>query len=563
LIHFYKRLNILVTVTMSEMSDFEEIPVTAAGDRPVQIVKIDDESEEHNFILDEDALNDILNKDNIKDKPVCIISVAGAFRKGKSFLLNFMLRYLENGASGKWIDPESERDLVGFHWRGGMERDTTGILMWSKVFLVKTPAGKEVAVALVDTQGSFDKNSTVRDCATIFALSLMTSSVLVYNLFNNIQEDDLQHLHYFTEYGRLALEDSGQIPFQKLQFLVRDWQYPYEEQYGRDGGANVLKKCLTVDDKMHPELQALRKGLTSCFSEMSNFLMPHPGRHVATNPNFKGNIKQVDEEFVEHIQDFCPEILSPANLVIKVMGGKEVKAKEIVQYYKSYMEIFKGNTMPEPKSMLEVTIEANNLVSLASAKELYLASMESLCGGEKPYINDQVLDVEHQRIVETALSEFDSRKKLGGEEFSCKYRDQLLQEIEESYNNYKAHNDSKNIFKAANTPITIFVMWSVLYIFSQVTSLLMLYPLANLANLLMWGLVVLGFTWAYTKYSGEISGVGVAIEDCTSKVWDLVFQPIFTKVVEQGTELATKQAMKRMNSVSAKSSPYMETKKGR
>ena len=39
--------------------------------------------------------------------------------------------------------------------------------------------------------------------------------------------------------------------------------------------------------------------------------------------------------------------------------------------------------MPEPKSMLEVTIEANNLVSLASAKELYLASMENLCGGEK------------------------------------------------------------------------------------------------------------------------------------------------------------------------------------
>ena len=62
---------------------------------------------------------------------------------------------------------------------------------------------------------------------------------------------------------------------------------------------------------------------------------------MATNPNFKGNIKQVDEEFVEHIQAFCPEILSPANLVIKVMGGKEVKAKEIVQYYKSYMEIFK------------------------------------------------------------------------------------------------------------------------------------------------------------------------------------------------------------------------------
>ena len=51
--------------------------MTAAGDRPVQVVKIDDESEEHNFILDEEALNEILNKDNIKDKPICIISVAG------------------------------------------------------------------------------------------------------------------------------------------------------------------------------------------------------------------------------------------------------------------------------------------------------------------------------------------------------------------------------------------------------------------------------------------------------------------------------------------------------
>ena len=82
--------------------------------------------------------------------------------------------------------------------------------------------------------------STVRDCATIFALSAMLSSVLVYNLTSNIQEDDLQHLQLFTEYGRLALEDSGETPFQKLMFLVRDWSYPYENDFGLDGGKDIL-----------------------------------------------------------------------------------------------------------------------------------------------------------------------------------------------------------------------------------------------------------------------------------------------------------------------------------
>ena len=44
---------------------------------------------------------------------------------------------------------------------------------------------------------------------------------------------------------------------------------------------------------------------------------------------------------------------------------------------------------------------------------------------------------------------------MGGEEFSAKYRDQLEEELSQSYENYKSHNESKNIFKAANTPITL------------------------------------------------------------------------------------------------------------
>ncbi len=37
----------------------------------------------------------------------------------------------------------------------------------------------QVVVLLMDTQGAFDNQSTVKDCATIFALSTMVSSVEV------------------------------------------------------------------------------------------------------------------------------------------------------------------------------------------------------------------------------------------------------------------------------------------------------------------------------------------------------------------------------------------------
>ena len=46
-----------------------------SGHKAIQIVKINEE--DHSFTLDEDALNSILNNDKVKDRPVCVVSVAG------------------------------------------------------------------------------------------------------------------------------------------------------------------------------------------------------------------------------------------------------------------------------------------------------------------------------------------------------------------------------------------------------------------------------------------------------------------------------------------------------
>ena len=79
---------------------------------------------------------------------VVIISVAGAFRKGKSFLLDFFLRYMKRdteGDAGDWLG-DCDEPLEGFHWRGGADRDTTGMLLWSEPFIVDLPDKTQVLV---------------------------------------------------------------------------------------------------------------------------------------------------------------------------------------------------------------------------------------------------------------------------------------------------------------------------------------------------------------------------------------------------------------------------------
>ncbi|XP_065167409.1 atlastin isoform X2 [Atheta coriaria] len=505
-------------------STVEDIVMASMNNNKPHAIQIVIANDDHTFSLDEEALNNVLLREEIRDRTVIVVSVAGAFRKGKSFLLDFFLRYMnvkyvnnENGMD--WLGPQ-DVPLEGFSWRGGSERETTGIQMWSEVFLTELKSGEKVAIVLLDTQGTFDSESTVKDCATVFALSTMISSVQIYNLSQNIQEDDLQHLQLFTEYGRLALADSGKIPFQRLQFLVRDWSYPYEADYGASGGKKILNKRLQVSDKQHPELQSLRNHIRSCFSEIACFLMPHPGLDVATSPSFDGRLKDISSEFKKQLQVLIPMILAPENLVQKQINGQKVKARDLVQYFKSYIQIYSGNELPEPKSMLVATAEANNLSAVADAKDVYITMMEDVCGGAKPYMNTATIEAEHRRVKDKALNQFASKRKMGGDEFSEKYRDQLEHDLEETFNQFKSHNESKNIFKAARTPAVFFAIAVICYFASAICGLFGIYSIANLFNMGM-GVAFLTLSlWAYIRYSGEMRELGVQIDEVANLIWE-------------------------------------------
>ena len=67
------------------------------------------------------------------------------------------------------------------------------------------------------------------------------------------------------------------------------------------------------------------------------------------------------------------------------------------------------------------------------------------------------------------------------------------------YEKYKAHNDSKNIFKAARTPAILFIVAMVMYVFSTVFNLLGLNMLLAMANTVMGVAFIALALWAYAR----------------------------------------------------------------
>jgi atlastin len=380
---------------------------------------------------------------------VCIVSIAGVFRKGKSFLMNFFLRYLSKSGQDDWIGCNDD-DLTGFAWENGSHRVTTGIWMWSEPFILRREGtGEEIAILLMDSQGTFDSKSTTKDNVKIFSLSLMISSIQIYNMAQNLQEDDLQHLNVFTDYGGMAQEGRTEAPFQKLIFLIRDWSYPYENAYGYDGGAQLLSEALEVNEEQHDELRNSRNKIKKCFANLDCFLMPHPGYKVSATSDFKGKLSDIENEFKDCVEKFVVGTFK-RSLSVKKINDREIKTFQLLEYFQEYCKVFESDQQPEIMSILTATTTAINLntktINLnakADALKSYKQKLDKYCGDDRQYINAKDLKTFNSEIRDKSIEMFSSGCNLGEVTISEEYKKELGDEMDEYFESCVKNNKSK------------------------------------------------------------------------------------------------------------------------
>mmetsp|Transcript_116925 Transcript_116925/g.239233 ORF Transcript_116925/g.239233 Transcript_116925/m.239233 type:complete len:584 (-) Transcript_116925:1608-3359(-) len=474
------------TDTMDDSNDIPDKP------EPLQIVSIGTENDKFAFKFHEEKLNSIMRKIPPGWK-VAVISVVGAFRTGKSFLLTWFLAYLEQlkhgGGTGepmngdkKWFEKIESIENDAFHWRGGSERNTTGIWMWSQPHFVKK-GDESMAVLIVDSQGMFDNETTMSLTASIFGLSTLLSSYQIYNVDKRIQEDNLQQLALFSEYARLAVEGTGSVagqspldmkPFQTMEFLVRDWQH-FEDEENFDQMEEEMKEYIekVIAEREAKDLQETREQIQACFAKTTCFGLSHPGMAVIKK-NFKGEVTKIDETFLNLLDRYCQRVFSAKNLAPKVIQGREVTAAELGSFIKAYAEMFaSGASFPEASTMLEATSSANNSNAVSLAVGEYKDYMNRISGPNcSNYVKSKELEDDHRHLLMKAMKKFDSMATFGSKKSIEAARNSVLQMINDEFVVFCSLNEGRNPLAGLETyiiPLTVATASYILRAFADLT----------------------------------------------------------------------------------------------
>ncbi|KAF4527429.1 hypothetical protein B566_EDAN014499 [Ephemera danica] len=414
----FKKLDINVNkqnkAKTETLIDQNSYPVSSQNyTKPLQLLKEDDRGE---FKLDEEALASVVCREEIRNRKLIVLSVVGEYRRGKSFLLNFIIRYLRAQGSKQWLNNSTK--LEGFEWRRDMNRVTTGIMLWPEYFLIKD----DRAVILMDTQGTFDNKMTIEQNTFVFALSTLVSSIQIYNVHQRIQLDTLMNLQYFLEYGRLVSQNCSKKPFQGLKILIRDWEYPEKIPYGFEGGKEHLNVWLK-DQKSATEM------LRTCFEKVDCCLMPYPGDIVAKCDNFNGNLTDISSTFRENLSTFISDIFSPQNLQSKRIGPTDITAKDLLPCMKVFVDNLK-NAEQKPATLYELTAKLHHKTIIDHTVNWYVTEMKK----KMP----EVADIEklHKSTTTEAINQFDDAKKYGDGNITKEFKIFFSKQLDLAYENH-------------------------------------------------------------------------------------------------------------------------------
>lgn len=429
---------------------------------------------------------------------VSIIAVMGTYRTGKSFLLDLLARYLKMKAAEaaqaeaaelarrealelglqapppapprrsspeRWCLGEEDRkkrqppdwvlqgdrerihegskmdeSCTGFAWRPGKDKCTQGIWLWSTPFVFPDKDGRKVAVLLMDTQGAWDDTMTKAQSATIFGLTALLSSKLIYNIQNRVEEDKLENMDYITTFAQTVCSDlpGKDAPFGHLELLVRDW-VNYEDGFSLAQCKEQMQEHLDdhLSEKKVPEDAKPRvERLKSTFRSIDAWGLPHPGLKV-TKPTYTGEIKDIDTDFLHLLDCFCEDFFGSGKFPDPSAPlGCEITTQGFQQIVMNFAKAFKENANDMAIGLREAFVKVETVSVKEDLQKRFRDHLRRLAP-DTAVLDPQQLRSALDSLVTKIKEEFELKLKpwrMPGEEEAEVVKDfhqQLLQAVQQ------------------------------------------------------------------------------------------------------------------------------------
>eukprot|EP00826_Nyctotherus_ovalis_P003519 TRINITY_DN10719_c0_g1_i1.p1 TRINITY_DN10719_c0_g1~~TRINITY_DN10719_c0_g1_i1.p1 ORF type:complete len:876 (+),score=306.37 TRINITY_DN10719_c0_g1_i1:107-2734(+) len=299
--------------------------------KAIKFIELTPEGE---FCISSDAMNML---QELGDKKVAPIVIAGPWRSGKSFLAN---RFVGR--------------MKGFTLGSTVKACTKGIWMWSKPIKLE---GEDSCALILDAEGL---NSTERSANTdtrLFVLSLLLSSLFVYNSRGHITETSIEDLALVTKLSKdihVRSTDSEQdAEFYKYLptffWVLRDFSLDLNKKTPHDYLEDNLK---LQPSEQSAQRNSIRHAITSYFPERDCFTLVRPVNEEGKLINLE-TMKYADlrSEFTKACDCFVETALKRVR--VKTVNGVPLTASMYMGLALEYIQSLNDRETPTVLTALE------------------------------------------------------------------------------------------------------------------------------------------------------------------------------------------------------------------
>ena len=333
---------------------------------------------------------------------VAIICIAGIYRSGKSYLLNRLL---------------GRQD--GFEIGPTIASCTKGLWIWGEPIKIKN---SNTEVLIIDTEGlasAFeDRNESID--MVIFCLSLLLSSLFIYNSMKNIDESAIENLALVLNFAKKIQSKFKEVGnyvsnFPSFMWVLRDFALELIDEKGNAiTPKQYLENALREENINNTSISSLNQGVIEEINKKNDirktlklFFTERECYTLIRPVNEEKKLKLIDKLPTEELR---PEFLEQMNTLVtkvfdyvkpKQIQGSFMNGKMYINLIKMYIQAMNSNSLPDVKTSWKIVVETQMEAMFKKSMNYYTDEMERL--DLRQFKNYQSLIAKHNELKAIAI----------------------------------------------------------------------------------------------------------------------------------------------------------------